>query len=388
MPTATNTDSTRSVQALIDLVSTPSVSGNEAAAVRVFVDHAERLGLEASVDEAGNGLALRNATGVETRRIVLFGHIDTVPGELAVEVIDGVLHGRGAVDAKGPLAAFLMAASDLTVPDGVAIEVIAAVGEETTDSPGAHFIRERRAPAACIIGEPSGWDGVTIGYKGRLLVKAEFRKEWSHTAGADPSAADTLHAWWSSVLNAIEELQPDPSTTRLFDRVQTTIQSSITSNDGLIESAGMTSGFRLPLEISPAQLESTIRSLTPQTIDLRFTGHTEAYKTKRSDPVVRSLSTAIRAEGGTPHPKLKTGTADFNVVGPAWDCPIAAYGPGDSALDHTPQERIDLDEYQRSIRILTRAIESLADELAMHEPQVGQSAEFRCAERLSRRPGR
>ena len=362
-----------SIQLLVDLISTQSVSGNESNAVRTFVDRAERLGLDASIDEAGNGLALRNATGVETRRIVLLGHIDTVPGELAVEVIDGVLHGRGAVDAKGPLAAFLMAASNLTVPDGVAIEVIAAVGEETADSPGAHFIRERRAPAACIIGEPSGWDGVTIGYKGRLLVKAGFRKEWSHTAGADPSAADTLHAWWSSVLNAIDELQPDSPTTHLFNRVQTTIQSSITSNDGLIESAAMTSGFRLPLEISPAQLESIIRSLTPPTIALRFIGSTEAYKTKRSDPVVRSLSAAIRAEGGTPHPKLKTGTADFNVVGPAWDCPIAAYGPGDSALDHTPQERIDLAEYQRSIRILTRAIESLAEELTAHEPQISRS---------------
>jgi LysW-gamma-L-lysine carboxypeptidase len=49
---------------------------------------------------------------------------------------------------------------------------------------------------------------------------------------------------------------------------------------------------------------------------------------------------------------LKTGTCDMNVVGPVWDCPIVAYGPGDSSLDHTPDERINLNEYLQSIEIL------------------------------------
>jgi LysW-gamma-L-lysine carboxypeptidase len=49
----------------------------------------------------------------------------------------------------------------------------------------------------------------------------------------------------------------------------------------------------------------------------------------------------------------------MNVVAPIWDCPIVAYGPGDSALDHTPDEHIDLDEYLRAIRVLTGTIERL-----------------------------
>jgi LysW-gamma-L-lysine carboxypeptidase len=43
-----------------------------------------------------------------------------------------------------------------------------------------------------------------------------------------------------------------------------------------------------------------------------------------------------------------------------WNCPIIAYGPGDSALDHTPDEHTDLDEYLRSIRVLTLALQRLA----------------------------
>ena len=37
----------------------------------------------------------------------------------------------------------------------------------------------------------------------------------------------------------------------------------------------------------------------------------------------------VGAAGGRPRFKLKTDTADMNVVGPAWGCPIVAYGPGD-----------------------------------------------------------
>ena len=53
----------------------------------------------------------------------------------------------------------------------------------------------------------------------------------------------------------------------------------------------------------------------------------------------------------------------MNVVARTWRCPIAAYGPGDSGLDHSPAERLDLDEYARSIRVVRGAIELLAAEL-------------------------
>ena len=56
---------------------------------------------------------------------------------------------------------------------------------------------------------------------------------------------------------------------------------------------------------------------------------------------------------------LKLGTSDMTVVGPAWRCPIVAYGPGDAALDHTPEERIVLDDYARAIHVLTDVLVAL-----------------------------
>ena len=46
---------------------------------------------------------------------------------------------------------------------------------------------------------------------------------------------------------------------------------------------------------------------------------------------------------------LKTGTADLNIVAPAWGCPALAYGPGDASLDHTPNEHIHLSEFLKSV---------------------------------------
>ena len=60
----------------------------------------------------------------------------------------------------------------------------------------------------------------------------------------------------------------------------------------------------------------------------------------KSNPLVASFLRSIRREDGNPRFKLKTGTSDMNVVGPVWDCPMLAYGPGDSSLDHTPEEHV------------------------------------------------
>ncbi len=54
------------------------------------------------------------------RKFVLLGHIDTVPGEITVRQENDSLFGRGAVDAKGPLASFVVAASMAQITPGLA----------------------------------------------------------------------------------------------------------------------------------------------------------------------------------------------------------------------------------------------------------------------------
>ena len=49
----------------------------------------------------------------------------------------------------------------------------------------------------------------------------------------------------------------------------------------------------------------------------------------------------------------------MTVVGPVWNCPMVTYGPGDASLDHTPVERLDLDDYGRAIHVLRDVLVSL-----------------------------
>jgi LysW-gamma-L-lysine carboxypeptidase len=353
-----------------DLVATASVSGDESAAVGVFARHARAMGLDVEIDEAGNGHAVRAAAArliPPVREIVLLGHIDTVPGDIPVAIRDGVLHGRGSVDAKGSLAAFLVAASRAVLPDGVTLRVVGAVGEETPLSPGARYIAPRLRPAACIIGEPSGTTGVTLGYKGRLVMHVHVTRDNAHTAGPDRSACDELVRLWGAVQERVASL--NVGHTGAFETIQATLRNLRSESDGLHDRATCVAGFRLPRWIDPTELETQLREIVAQQagtsqLTLRCEGHELAFATDRNDAVVRALSGAIRAVGERPQPKLKTGTADLNVVAPVWKCPIAAYGPGDSSLDHTPREHLVLAEYLQSIRILTRAIESLATEIA------------------------
>jgi LysW-gamma-L-lysine carboxypeptidase len=350
---------------LAELVATPSVSGSERAASELFVRRAIELGLEAHLDEVDNAIASRGPADAPVH-LMLLGHVDTVPGDIPVRVEDGVLHGRGSVDAKGPLAAFLCAAARADLPDGVRLTVAGAVGEESAMSPGARHLLDRHRPSACIIGEPSGWDGVTLGYKGRLLVTAEARCDHHHSAGEDASAGDLIASWWRLMAERVEAF--NHGRVRVFDQIQATIQSMSSGNDGMTQNARMVVGFRLPTGLAPEEWAQDVSFLAGEGIGFTFDGMEVACATDLNDPVVRALRCAIRGQGGTPRPKLKTGTADFNVVGPVWNCPIAAYGPGDSALDHTPQERLELAEFDRSVEVLAEAIEMLAYEL-LSQPQ-------------------
>jgi LysW-gamma-L-lysine carboxypeptidase len=81
----------------------------------------------------------------------------------------------------------------------------------------------------------------------------------------------------------------------------------------------------------------------------------------RRNPVVRALTAGIRRRGGAPALLLKTATSDMNTLAESWDIPMAAYGPGDSKLDHADLEHIVLEEYFAAIQVLSQALEELAD---------------------------
>jgi LysW-gamma-L-lysine carboxypeptidase len=288
--------------------------------------------------------------------MILLGHIDTVPGRIQVRRENGKLYGRGAVDAKGPLACFTAAAARTGPRPGWKITVIGAVGEEAS-SPGAKYIVDRYRPEMVVIGEPSGWDHICLGYKGSAWFEYHVDRPLAHTAARDASACELAVVFWNRVVDWCRERNSGQE--RVFLQLTPTLRAMHSSSDGLAEKAHLTLGFRLPPDWLPANLEIELSALTGEYGRLAMVDWVLPYRAEKNNPLVRALLAAIRAAGGQPAFSLKTGTADMNIVAPAWGCPAVAYGPGDSSLDHTPEEHIEIEEYERGVTILTDALRAL-----------------------------
>ena len=172
---------------LTDLVTQASPSTHETSASRLLVDWMNRHGFwKAFVDDAGNAVGI---IGGGERDVVLLGHIDTFGGNFPVRREGDLLYGRGSVDAKGSLATFAASAAQANLAPDIRLIVIGAVEEEAVSSKGARYAAGQYQPELCIIGEPSNWDRITLGYKGRLLVDYRLTRPVAHTARPEPSAS-------------------------------------------------------------------------------------------------------------------------------------------------------------------------------------------------------
>jgi LysW-gamma-L-lysine carboxypeptidase len=351
---------------LVKLVGIPSVTREERACAEQLKTYFERHGREVWIDEVGNVRAPADDG------VLLTSHIDTVPGDIPVRVEtlptediawggDGeppgekadVLWGRGSVDAKGPLAAMAVAA----VRTGASF--IGVVGEEV-DSRGSRFVVEDREaePDTVINGEPSGWDGITLGYRGLVAGTYVATSESGHTSRPENNAIQDAIQWWA---NVEEEFTHDDEWQPVFERVTPKpidIDGGL-SKDGLSVEATMDVQLRVP----PSMTTEEVIEITDGYLDVadrvNWDDRVEPVMQSPRTEVARAFRGAIRQGEGDPRLLRKTGTSDMNVFAQHWDCPMVTYGPGDSDLDHAPSEHLALDEYDKAVAVLEHATERL-----------------------------
>ncbi|HLW02394.1 MAG TPA: [LysW]-lysine hydrolase [Ktedonobacterales bacterium] len=354
-------------------------SGTERPLSEWLCAHLGTSALRLAVDAVGNFIAELPATvATPEPPCVLLGHLDTVPGYIRVRREDGRLYGRGAVDAKGPLAAFIAATRRLAAsgtPRCRPVIVVGAVEEEAATSRGTRAVLERWQPAYTIIGEPSSASAVTLGYKGRLLVSYRVERPVAHTARPEESVCARAVAFWQTVQQAADDWNAAHvaplSQSSFFAALMPSLRSINSGSDGFSDWCELQIGYRLPPDYDTNALESWLaQEAQADGAQITCRAAEVAYQGPRRGPLVSAFVRAMRAEGITPAFKLKTGTSDMNVVAPVWQCPILAYGPGDSALDHTPNEHIDLAEYHQAISVLERALAELVSAPAREEARA------------------
>jgi LysW-gamma-L-lysine carboxypeptidase len=329
---------------LVDLVEIPSVSGNEDAAAERLYEFFEAHDRDVFLDEPGNVRAPKDDS------LLMTSHIDTVPGNIPVRVEDEVLYGRGSVDAKGSLVAMAVAA----VETGVSFAGV--VSEETTSAGAKHLVASREPPDALINGEPSGWEGITLGYRGLLTGTYRSETPSGHSSRPEPNAIQNGMEWWCTVRDSVS----DDEENGLFDSVtaKPVAVEGGTSADGLAVDLELRVEFRLPPDTTGKALKAEAEAALREGRVTWTETMNPVLKSPRQ-PVARALRRAIRTQDARPRHLRKSGTSDMNTYAWAWDIPMASYGPGDSALDHTPDEHLSLDEFDVSVAVLTEAAKTL-----------------------------
>ncbi|MET7680664.1 M20/M25/M40 family metallo-hydrolase [Streptomyces sp. NPDC005423] len=327
----------------------PSSSYQERALADYLAEAMTHLGFQAHIDGVGNVIGVIEHGPGPT--VMLLGHLDTVSGRPPVRSEDGKLYGRGAVDAKGPLAAMICAAAGAAGFPG-RIVVIGVVEEETPRSRGAMAIRATHdRPDALIIGEPSGWSSVVLGYKGKLDLRYTVSCPATHPSNPAPKASELAVACWNAL---VELLGPDASHD-VFGRPGATLCQL----NADLTTATADLSIRIPPGFDVDALVSGVRArLSAGKLDVL--NSVAACRVGRADPVVRALVSGVRRLHAQPRLVVKTATSDMNTLAEVWDIPMATYGPGDSSLDHADDEHIVLSDYMRGIDVLAIALAELA----------------------------
>ena len=358
------------VDLLTRMIKIYSPSGNEEEISLFLADEMKKLGFRVHRDEVGNVIG---EIGEGSPVVLLCGHMDTVEGEIPVRVEDGQLFGRGSVDAKGPLAAMIVAASTF-VNGGFPgkILVVGVVDEEKGGTGIQHFVEEGIQPEYAIFGEPSGLEKVVFGYKGILTVKITVETPSGHSAAPwlFDNAIEKAMDFWKQI-NRLH-MREEKLKSRFYSITSclTGIKGGNSSASFIPSNCEILIQLRIPPQLTPEQVFDEVtrkidryKSTNPKvTVAVEQVDVAKAFEADRRSVIVRALAWGIRKTTlNYASFSRKTGTGDMNVLGNALKIPVVTYGPGDSTLDHTPNEHIDIQEYLDSIEVLKKTLAKLPE---------------------------
>jgi LysW-gamma-L-lysine carboxypeptidase len=321
------------------------------------------LGFEkVNIDSVGNVIATK---GNGTPRILLCGHMDTVPGQIPVRIDSGFLFGRGASDAKAPLISMLLACSEFKQRGTI---IFAGVVDEEGNATGIkELVKNNLSIDYAIFGEPSGINRITISYKGRIALKLTCDVLDSAHASAPwlskNSIEEVFEVW--KLLSAEISAKYDKT-----DKKSNSLSLSLTEISGgsshnvTPQKCKVTIDIRVPNGVKCLEilnhLDTSIRNISEMRkvkITYRIEDMTEAFEADHSSPLVRALSLSILDVCKVRSVLLrKTGTGDMNVLGNSLNIPVVTYGPGEPHMSHSKDERVEIQSYLTSIEIYNRAL--------------------------------
>jgi succinyl-diaminopimelate desuccinylase len=329
------------------LVDFESVSGNEgplADAIEVSLDALPSL----TVHRDGNVIVARTSLG-RARRVVLAGHIDTVPvaENLPSRLSDGKLYGCGTTDMKSGVAVQLRLAA--TVPEPVHdVTYVFYDCEEVAAARNGLGILSRTQPELlagdfAILLEPTG-GGIEGGCQGTLRADVTVSGQRAHTARSW-MGTNAIHAAGAvlDVLRAYEPRTPVIDGLRYHEGLNAVFIKGGVAGNVVPDECVVTVNYRFAPDLSEEQAADRVReefAPLPVTIVDSAQGALPGLSDPAGETMLGEFVSAVVAAGGGP-PRAKLGWTDvarFAELG----IPAVNYGPGISEIAHTAGEYVEV----------------------------------------------
>jgi len=361
-----------------ELVQIPSLSGEEGPVAKRVSDELKMLRFDdVWVDEVGNVMARVRGKG-HGPAIMLCSHLDVVDvGDISQwehmpfggDIDQGYLHGRGAMDCKGPLALQTYAAASFVNSRPVGdIYLVFTVFEES-GCWGIHHVMERGdiEPAGVILGEATGGD-ICIGHRGRVELSITIRGKSAHASAPERgrNPVDSLPFVLNVLQRYIDDLPSHPALSR-HTLVPTVVETWPNSRNMVPEEVRIVVdwrtlpgdengnwinslqtflqnhlGDRIGERLKIQEVIETKRAYTGVERERRIS--TAGFLMPERHPIVRAAVEAVQLVAGyTPAVRPWTFGTDGGCLCGIYGVPTIGYAPGQEADAHTNRERLSLD---------------------------------------------
>ncbi len=337
------------------LVDVPSVSENEAE-LADLVERSLREQTSLEVVRSGNAVLARTNLGL-ARRVVLAGHLDTVPvnDNLPSRLEDGVLHGLGTCDMKGGDAVMLNLAATLSSPRHDLTFVFYDCEEIEAARNGLGRIerelREWLDGDLAIVCEPSN-AVVEAGCQGTMRIELRTSGTRAHTARAW-MGVNAIHAVGEALrrLESYEARSVDIDGCLYREGLQAVKVVGGVAGNVVPDGCVLTVNHRFAPDRTPEQAEQHLREVFDG-FDVVVTDVAAGALPGLRTDAAREL---VEAAGGTPVAKLGwTDVARFAALG----IPAVNFGPGDPTLAHTQQENVPVNQIRQCREVLWRFLDA------------------------------
>lgn len=337
-----------------ELIARPSVTPEDAGCQALLAERLATLGFRIEHHRIGEVDNLWARLGTEPPLLVLAGHTDVVPtgdpvqwtrDPFSAEIADGCLHGRGAADMKGSLAAMVVATERLLAAGPIrgSLAFLITSDEEGPAVNGTRAMMELLEERGehidhCIVGEPSSGatlgDVVRVGRRGSLNARLRIHGIQGHVAYPDQArnpvhqALDALKALTQRVWDRGNEFFP-PTSLQISNVRAGTGASNVIPGELVVDF-----NLRFCTEQTAAGLQQAVEAILDEagldwSLDWALSG--EPFLTA-GGALVEAVRAAVAEVSGI-EPELSTGggTSDGRFIAP-YGTEVVELGPANATI--------------------------------------------------------